>query len=122
MSNDITGTLPRLQPQTHEASLPRPIEAVPTPKEVLSPVANNKRSVSIDPEAKRRELQEAMERLNEQAKKNNYSLSFSVDDTSDYVVVKIRDADNGEVVRQIPNDTVLRVSTYFKGLLKDEKI
>ena len=73
-------------------------------------------------EVSRKELQQAIERLNEQVKKNNYSLNFSVDEASDYVVVKIRDANNGEVVRQSPNETVLRLSAHFKGLLQDEKI
>jgi len=70
----------------------------------------------------REELQQAIERLNEQVKKNSYNLNFSVDEGSDYVVVKIRDANSGEVVRQIPNETVLRLSQHFKGLLQDEKI
>ena len=55
-------------------------------------------------------------------KKNNYSLSFSVDEASRHVVVRIRDANSGEVVRQIPNETVLRLSENLKGLLQDEKI
>lgn len=102
-----------------------------TPVRPTAPVApaavtavSNDTAVKEPPKAavSREELQEAIERLNEQVKKNSYNLNFSVDESSDYVVVKIRDANNGEVVRQIPNETVIRISEHFKGMLQDEKI
>ena len=122
MSNEISGTLSLLKIQTQETSLSRKVEATTVKPKVLVHGSISEKSATVDALTKRRELQQALESLHEHAKKSNYSLSFTVDDASDYVVIKIRDANNGEVVRQIPNDTILRVSHYFKGLLKDEKI
>jgi len=77
-----------------------------------------------NPQQMRKELDEALERLNEQVRKNNYNLNFSVDDTTNFVVVKVKDATSGDVIRQIPSETVLRVAHNLeavKGLLRDEQ-
>lgn len=78
-----------------------------------------------DTGASRQELQETIDRLNEQLRKSNYNLSFSMHQASRHVVVKVRDTQSGEVIRQIPSETVLRFAEQMhdlKGLLKDEKI
>lgn len=79
----------------------------------------------IDPHQQRKELEQAIQRLNEQIQRTSYNLTFSVDDASNHVVVKVMSADNGEVIRQIPNETVLRIAKNLeeiKGLLQDQKI
>jgi len=79
----------------------------------------------IDPHQERKELEQAIQRLNEQIQRTSYNLTFSVDDASNHVVVKVMSADNGEVIRQIPNETVLRIAKNLeeiKGLLQDQKI
>ena len=66
-------------------------------------------------------LNETVERLNEQMKSH---MSFSIDKTTDRTVIQVEDVKTGEVIRQIPNETVLRVSHNLekvKGLLLDEK-
>ena len=109
-------------PAAPELPALRPIKPL-TRDEAAAPASTEKAAQDTKKsEASRQELQQAIERLNEQVKKNNYSLNFSVDEAADYVVVKIRDANNGEVVRQIPNETVLRLSANLKGLLQDAKI
>jgi flagellar protein FlaG len=50
-------------------------------------------------------------------------LSFSVDDVANKVVLTVKNRE-GEVVRQIPNEVVLRVAhniEEMKGLMQDEK-
>jgi len=46
-----------------------------------------------------------------------------VDDTTNFVVVQVKNVQSGEVIRQIPNETVLRVAhdlEAVKGLLRDQ--
>jgi flagellar protein FlaG len=77
------------------------------------------------PEQRRQELTEAIQRLNEQVRKSNYNLNFSVDDSTNMVVVQVRNAQSGDVIRQIPSETVLRVAHNMeavKGLLSDEAV
>lgn len=119
MSNDITPS--RLPPavaagnppvKAVEAARPQPIE---TPKAQAKP--------QVDPHEARRALQEATEQLNQQMTRNKRDLSFSVDDSTNKVVVTVKNRE-GEVVRQIPNEVALRVAHNLddmKGLLQDGK-
>ena len=68
-------------------------------------------------------MQEASEQLNKQMAKNGRDLSFSVDDVANKIVLTVKNRE-GEVVRQIPNEVVLRVAHSLedmKGLMQDEK-
>jgi flagellar protein FlaG len=70
-------------------------------------------------------LNEAVERMNEHMRKNAYNLAFSVDKEADKVVVKVKNLETGDVVRQIPNETALRIAHNIedmRGLLQDQKI
>jgi len=69
-------------------------------------------------------LNEAVERMNEHMRKNAYNLAFSVDKEADKVVVKVKNLETGDVVRQIPNETALRIAHNIedmRGLLQDQK-
>ena len=83
-----------------------------------------KSDVQLDPKEMQRNLQEAIDRLNEQMKNNGRQLNFSVDKTIDRTVVQVKNAETGEVIRQIPDETLLRVAhsiEQVKGMLLDEK-
>jgi len=76
------------------------------------------------PAQMRAELSEALERLNEHMRKQGRSLSFSMDEQLNRTIVQVKDANTGEVVRQIPDETALKVAhsiEQFKGLLHNEK-
>jgi flagellar protein FlaG len=78
-----------------------------------------------DPALMRKKLAEAIDHLNDMAQRNNYNLNFSIDSQSNQVVVRVRDAKSGDVIRQMPNEAALRMAHHFsdlKGLLNDEKI
>jgi flagellar protein FlaG len=124
MSNDIQPSAPRApSPAAIAAAMPaaRAAEVKPTspvPAEV-KPAVDHK----PDPQEARRTLQEASEQLNKQMAKNGRDLSFSVDDVANKVVLTVKNRE-GEVVRQIPNEVVLRLAhniEEMKGLLQDEK-
>ena len=128
MSNDIQTSAPRAPapapaPASTAAALPAARAAEvkatpPVPAEVKPAVENRP-----DPQEARRTLQEASEKLNQQMAKNGRDLNFSVDDVANKVVLTVKNRE-GEVVRQIPNEVVLRVAHSLedmKGLLQDEK-
>ncbi len=74
----------------------------------------------IDPEKMRQELQQAIERLNDEMKKSSQELRFSMDEVLDFPVVTVKNIHTGDVVRQIPNETTVRVAhnvEKLKGLL-----
>ncbi len=78
-----------------------------------------------DPEETRQALREAVERLNDQMKKQSRNLSFSVDERVDRTVITVKDTHTGDVVRQIPDETLLKLAHSiedFKGLLHNEFI
>ena len=69
-------------------------------------------------------VQEAMSILNQQLTSSKRGLGFHIDDAVGGPVVTVRSADTGEVVRQIPNEVVVRVAhsiEKMKGLMFNSK-
>ncbi|MFZ9811244.1 MAG: flagellar protein FlaG [Burkholderiaceae bacterium] len=80
--------------------------------------------VQIDPVEMQKKLQDIVDRLNEQASKNGRSLGFSVDQRLNRNIVIVTSSTTGEVVRQIPEEVVIRVGNRIedlKGILFDER-
>ena len=76
--------------------------------------------LGFDPEETRRNLAEAIDRLNEQMRRNGRDLNFRVDDRVQRTVITVNHAQTGEVVRQIPLEEILKVAHSIedmKGLL-----
>ena len=121
MSNDITpGKLP---PAPTPVAASQPARAAETAK--AQPVAEPKPApvAKADPHETRRAMEETSEHLNKQMQRNSRDLSFSVDDVTNKVVLTVKNK-QGEVVRQIPNEVVLRLAHSLdnvKGLMQDEK-
>jgi len=70
-------------------------------------------------------LEDALKRLNDQMSKHSTNLNFSVDSTTKFLVVQVKNTQTGEVIRQIPSETMLRVAhdlEAVKGLLRDEAV
>ncbi|WP_407297030.1 flagellar protein FlaG [Stutzerimonas zhaodongensis] len=62
-------------------------------------------------EAKQLEnMNDVVERFRSQVQSIQRDLSFSVDDSTGDVVVKVIDGDSGTVVRQIPSEEILRLT------------
>jgi len=79
--------------------------------------------IGFDARETRRQLEEAIQQLNDQAKRNGRDLNFRVDEAIDRTVITVRSKHTGEVVRQIPSETVLKVAHSIedmKGLLLNE--
>ncbi len=69
-------------------------------------------------------MQEAVTILNQQLTSSKRGLGFHMDEAEGGPVVTVRSADTGEVVRQIPNEVVVRVAhsiEKMKGLMFNSK-
>lgn len=77
-----------------------------TPKvQAPKPVA-----IQFDPNAARESVREAVSILNQQVKQTNRGLGFRMDETLNAPVVTVVSESTGEVVRQIPNEVVVRIA------------
>jgi flagellar protein FlaG len=95
-----------------------PVPPATTPQEVkAAPLV-----AKIDPAEMEKKLEEVVARLNEQMEANGRKLGFSVDDRLNKQIVRVVNKETGEVVRQIPNEVVIRVANSIedlKGVLFD---
>ena len=92
------------------------IQLPETPKvKAPKPVA-----IKFDASEVRQNLQDAVRMLNQQMSSTKRGLGFQVDEAVGGPVVTVRSAESGEVIRQIPNEVVVRVAhniEKIKGLL-----
>ena len=78
-----------------------------------------------DPDQLRKNLHEAVENLNKQVERNGRGLNFSFDERLHRPVITVRNTATGEIVRQIPNEVIVRVAHSIedlKGLLLDHTL
>ena len=66
--------------------------------------------LQINPAQERENLKQAVNMLNQQAQETNRGLGFRMDEVLNAPVVTVTSAQTGEVVRQIPNEVVIRVA------------
>ena len=119
-------------PQPTQPTAPADVEraaataSVPTAASAKPEVAMPKwAELTLDPQARARDVKEAIANINEQMQRNGHGLAFSVDDALNRTVITVTNSESGEVVRQIPDETLLRVAHNLHriaGLLKDETI
>jgi flagellar protein FlaG len=79
----------------------------------------------VSSEEMRENLREAVKRLNDMMREGNRDLNFSMDEVTDRVVITVKNANTGEVVRQIPDATLMRMAhnlENLKGVLHNESI
>jgi len=77
----------------------------------------------IDSDAMRKNLQEAIDRINAMVRDGGRALHFSFDDKMKTPVIVVRNQESGEVIRQIPSETVVKMAHSMedlKGLLYNE--
>ena len=107
-------------PASSQAPGSSAIQIPETPK-VLAPKPV---ALKFDASEVRRNLQDAVSMLNQQMASTNRGLGFRIDEAVGGPVFTVRSADTGEVVRQIPNEVVVRVAhniEKMKGLLLNAK-
>ena len=107
-------------PASSQAPGSSAIQIPETPKvQAPKPVA-----IKFDASEVRQNLQEAVSLLNKQLVSTKRGLGFQVDEAVGGPVVTVRSAESGEVVRQIPNEVIVRIAHNLekvKGLLFNGK-
>lgn len=138
MLSDIQGTpRPQIAPQPH-AAVTAPVQAVvasaASPSKDAAPAVTAEPAkprvqalkpidVKVDIEKLRANLQDTLDKINATLRDGGRSLNFLMDEKAGGLVVLVKNADTGEVIRQIPNDTVVRMAhsiEAFKGMLHNE--
>jgi len=122
MSNEITSVAAKGHQLAALQSAAPAVAKVAAPAQQAEP---QRPQIQFDPAQMRQELQQALERLNEQAQRNQASLSFSRDEVANRNVVTVTNTQTGEVIRRIPNEVVLKVAhniEQVKGMLHNEVI
>jgi flagellar protein FlaG len=80
--------------------------------------------LQFDPNEARQSVEEAVSILNQQIQQTNRGLGFRMDEILNAPVVTVVSESTGEVVRQIPNEVVVRVAhniERMKGLFFNSK-
>ena len=123
--NSPVGGAPAMRPAVAPApKMPAEHAAVDAHKAVKLELPE-KPKLTLDPQQRRRELTEAIEKINAQMRADGRALSFSVDEKADRTVVTVKNSETGKVVRQFPDEALLRVAHHMedvKGLLQDARI
>ena len=105
------------------AALKKPDVSLPEKPAISLP---KRPEIQFNAAENRKNLQEAVSMLNQQVASYKGGLGFSINDSIDVPVVTVKNTVTGEVVRQIPNEVVIRVAqnidTVQKGLLHNSKV
>ena len=92
-------------------------EAAPAPKIERVQLHQPQRvDLGFRAEEMRKNLQEAVTRLNEQMQSKGRDLSFSMDERIDRTIITVKNLQTGEVVRQIPTEEVVRMAHSIEDM------
>lgn len=72
--------------------------------------------INFNPEHDRKRLQEAVSMLNQQIDVTRQGLGFRIDESLNRPIVTVRNIATGEVVRQIPNEVVVKMAHHLESL------
>jgi flagellar protein FlaG len=103
MSNDGMTVKPVGVPTTAQKAAPAAPAAQVAAPAVQLPAKSKQAPPPVEIEAVARQLESFMKRVSR-------SLEFHVDDASGRMVCSVRDAQTGDLIRQIPNEEVLRLA------------
>jgi flagellar protein FlaG len=103
---------------------------VPTTDKLQTPVNDEikisipkKADIAVDLTQQRINLTEAVNHFNEVLRDGGRGLSFSIDDQLETPVIIVKNEETGEVIRQIPNEVIIRMAhsiEKLKGLLHNK--
>lgn len=111
-------------PQSEVVAKADAAPAIQVPRAVIQAPKENTAVPKFDPEQFQKQLEEAVERINEQVKDYGRDLGFSVDRKINSFIITVRNTNTGEVIRQIPNEVVVKFAhslENLKGILFNEK-
>jgi flagellar protein FlaG len=99
---------------------PRPAPRIEVETRATAARASSDRETAKEDAARASELNateraRVAERLQEIAREAGRNLEFRVDEASEKMVIVVRDQSTGELIRQIPDATALRISQRLKS-------
>lgn len=119
-STSVARQLPAMQSSSTVANNSAPVNSAPVEMKIP------KAEIKVDTETLKKNLEVAINHINEMMRDGGRNLSFSIDPSrKGQPVVIVRKEDTGEVIRQIPNPEVLKVAhsiDALKGLLMNKQI
>ena len=130
MSSEITqvssgGIVHKPLPALSQSTVVHKSDFVPTmkpPAKVDLPAGTK---ASFDSIQDRQNVKDAVSFLNEQLSANSRGIGFTVNEGNRTPIVTVRNTKTGEVVRQIPNDVVIKIAQNInsaKGSFEDKKV
>jgi flagellar protein FlaG len=81
--------------------------------------------IQFDAQKSRQNVKEAVTILNDQMSSNSRGIGFTVNETGNTPIVTVRNTHTGEVVRQIPNEVVIKLAQGLessKGALHNKQV
>jgi flagellar protein FlaG len=127
MLSELTGgnsaPIPTPAAVRSKTAAPAAAAAPPTPEDAPKVQAPKPVDIKVDTQALKEKLMESIQHLNQAMRDGGRNLNFHMDDAVGAPVVTVKNADTGEVVRQLPNEVVVRIAhniEEFKGLLHNK--
>jgi len=102
-------------------SIPQPVVQKPvrTDAEIIAQVANTvikPSSVDVTSQPTREVVAKAAADIQQFVQSMGRNLSFSVDETTGYHVVRVVNPNTGELIRQLPSEELLKIARDFQRL------
>jgi len=98
-----------------------PAQAVSRPEPAAAPLAPiQKAEIRINPEEMKKNLDQAIRQLNDTMRDGGRNIAFSMDEVLGRPIIVVKKQDTGEVIRQIPDETVVKMAhslDEIKGLI-----
>ena len=108
---------------TNKASADIDSSRVKTTNAILNKSSISNKTLAETLKTNEEKVRAAVKEINNELVKLQSELGFSVDKVANDVVVTVKRKESGELVRQIPSETVLKLAHNFeklKGVLLDE--
>jgi flagellar protein FlaG len=116
MINDIQRPVaPSVSLGSHAAAAQASVVAVPSVAQA-APQVPTKPQLQVNTEEMARNLRNAIDQINTVLRDGGRGLNFVMDDTVSGPIIQVRREETGEVIRQIPNEVVVRVAHNIEKL------
>jgi len=106
-----------------QAAMPAP-QPPAAERPQASPAPQPKAEVRVNTEQMKQNLDQAIRQLNDSMRDGGRNLAFAMDEVLGRPIIVVKKEDTGEVIRQIPNEVVVKVAhslDKLKGLFVNAK-
>ena len=93
-----------------------PAQSEPPSRTVERERQQAKENPEAAPEAKKIQPEEVLDKIKALTEDGAYAVHFELDERTSELVVRLVDADSGEVIRQVPSEEILGVRQHLQEL------